>query len=108
MSILIKGMKMPKNCDKCILSSSTAMRCDATKKSLVTDTYPKRPSWCPLVKVPEPHGRLIDADKFMKPFCDLLEKDEHSLDYYSVGYTGLNAMISDSPTVIESEGREHE
>lgn len=108
MSILIKGMKMPKNCDKCVLSSAMAMRCDAMKKSLVTDTYPKRPSWCPLVKLPEPHGRLIDADKFMKPFYDLLEKDEHSLDYYSVSYGGLDVMIDNAPTVIESEEREHE
>ena len=26
----------------------------------------KRPNDCPLVEVPEPHGRLIDADKLMK------------------------------------------
>ena len=101
MSVLIKGMKMPKNCDKCILSSSMAMRCDATKKSLVTDTYPKRPSWCPLVKAPESHGRLIDADEFEDElyeheFSNWCDKDE------------VSELIDNMQTVIESEGREHE
>lgn len=95
MSILIKGMKMPKNCDKCILSSSTAMRCDATKKSLVTDTYPKRPSWCPLVKVPEPHGRLIDADKL----CEYARNSTMGIDAND---------ICRFPCVIEAEEQEHE
>ena len=101
MSILIKGMKMPKNCDKCILSSSMAMRCDATKKSLVTDTYPKRPSWCPLVKAPESHGRLIDADEFEDElyeheFSNWCDKDE------------VSELIDNMQTVIESEEQEHE
>lgn len=101
MSILIKGMKMPKNCDKCVLSSFMAMRCDAMKKSLVTDTYPKRPSWCPLVKVPEPHGRLIDADDFEDElyeheFSNWCDKDE------------VSELIDNAPTVIESKEQEHE
>ena len=25
-----------------------------------------RPDWCPLIEVPEPHGRLIDADALTK------------------------------------------
>jgi len=60
MNIMIKSMKMPKNCDKCILSSSIAVRCDATEKSLVTDTYPKRPSWCPLVEVDDNITRFVE------------------------------------------------
>lgn len=99
MSVLIKGMKMPKNCDKCILSSSIAMRCDATKKSLVTDTYPKRPSWCPLVKISEPHGRLIDADR--------LSIQRENYDTYN-DYSEAFDMIDNAPTVIESEEQEHE
>ena len=102
MSILIKGMKMPKNCDKCILSSSMAMRCDATKKSLVTDTYPKRPSWCPLVKAPESHGRLIDADETKRVFGDYFEKVKVARRY-------AESLVDNAiPTVIESEGRENE
>ena len=116
--ILIKGAEMPKDCPMCPLSHWNKLDeftgCEVVNGKRFAVTNDKgyaqsntRPSWCPLVEIP-PHGRLIDADKLMKPFCDLLEKDEHSLDYYSVGYTGLDAMISDSPTVIESEDQEHE
>lgn len=102
MSILIKGAEKPDHCLLCFAFRNGI--CAVAKKEVVLSKGVQE--WCPLVEIP-PHGRLIDADKFMKPFCDLLEKDEHSLDYYSVGYTGLDAMISDSPTVIESEEQEH-
>ena len=110
MGILIKGMKKPKECC-CCPCSTINMNGRWGKCNLLGRDYAGYPHKiyddCPLVEIP-PHGRLIDADKFMKPFCDLLEKDEHSLDYYSLGYSGLNAMINDSPTVVESEEQEHE
>lgn len=109
MSILIKGTKMPETCGECqstlgLFANECPLFAEFPKKF---DYEPeignnRRYPGCPLVDVP-PHGRLIDADKLMKPFYDLLEKDEHSLDYYSVGYGGLNVMIDDAPTVIESE-----
>ena len=53
MSILIKGMEMQKNCGWCPLRGSCVHR-----------IYMEcRPEDCPLIEVPEPHGRLIDADK---------------------------------------------
>lgn len=111
MSILIKGMKMPKGCKTCGFvvcddEHSPEYWCPIVCDGV--DNYVHcRHKFCPLIEIP-PHGRLIDADKFMKPFYDLLEKDEHSLDYYSVSYGGLNAMIDNAPTVIESEEQEHE
>lgn len=107
MSVLIKGMKMPKNCDKCILSSSIAMRCDATKKSLVTDTYPKRPSWCPLVKIPEPHGRLIDADEYEKHLASIANTFARSDAQKSLMGRAI-FCLENAPTIIESEGQGHE
>lgn len=114
MSILIKGMEMPDACCDCDLLPDEIdwdgqWECPITEK-IVHKYVEKRkgkPQDCPLVELP-PHGRLIDADKFMKPFYDLLEKNEHSLDYYSVSYSGLDAMIDGAPTVIESEEQEHE
>ena len=44
MSILIKGKKIPKNCDFCILKDV----CDFSVP------FTKRPSDCPLIEVPEP------------------------------------------------------
>jgi hypothetical protein len=34
--------------------------------------YDQRPNWCPLVEIPTPHGRLIDADKFERDFNEHL------------------------------------
>ena len=66
MSILIKGMKMPKRCEECACMSEvgtvyqTACGCKLTMRIREIDND-TRPDWCPLVEVP-PHGRLIDAD----------------------------------------------
>ena len=59
MSILIKGIDMPRNCDDCRLGIDCAY--DESQ-----DGYKMmggRPHNCPLVPVP-PHGRLMDAEAF--------------------------------------------
>lgn len=71
MSVLIKGMKMPKNCDVCplIAEADDYHVCYINEQFIpwewvdehsAEQRHPK-PSWCPLVEIP-PHGRLIDAD----------------------------------------------
>jgi len=56
MGVLIEGMEMQKNCGWCPLRGSCVHR-----------IYMEcRPEDCPLVEVPEPHGRLIDADALVE------------------------------------------
>lgn len=67
MSILIKGMEMPKSCWRCTLSQlyekpRDMLVCKITHEEVLRH---KIDSNCPLVPVP-PHGRLIDADDLMK------------------------------------------
>lgn len=101
MSVLIKGMEMPRDCPMCPLSHWNRLDeftgCEVVngKRFAVTidEGYAQsntRPSWCPLVEIP-PHGRLIDADVF-----------EEMLN--SKG----GVKLKDMPTVIESEEQEHE
>ena len=102
MSVLIKGMNMPKNCNTCPMLEGDVFNglCHAASRCLDDDEYWKwylypegdvddsRPLNCPLVEVKTPHGRLVD-------FGDIKYK----------GYT--EAEINDLfPTVIEEE--EHE
>ena len=69
MSILIKGMEMPKNCADCPLNYDQ-MACGVTgtgwwSDSMVLlnfDSAKERLQDCPLIEIPTPHGRLIDAD----------------------------------------------
>ena len=82
MSILIKGMEMPKRCldcpflitrdnDDCILQSDEA--------NAKFESWDDMKASCPLIELP-PHGRLIDADEFkadygMKNECADCEKE---------------------------------
>jgi len=50
MSVLIKDREMPKNCAGCFL------RVGQCSKRIYMEN---RPSDCPLIEIPEPHGRLI-------------------------------------------------
>ena len=101
MSILIKGMEIPMNCRQCnlYLQSMDSERnvyenCAVTAKSynwgLTT-----LPSDCPLVPVP-PHGRLIDADEFLKRAIGT--KCFHG-DYALM----LDELVGESTTIIPAE-----
>ena len=67
MSILIKGMEMPKSCLHCEFPSEDVNKelyCPFTGIECLNIGRQKD---CPLVEVPQ-HGRLIDADK-LKEHC---------------------------------------
>lgn len=67
--------KMPLRCIECdhiSISTIAGYGCKIAHKSLESDTginlnvinvNVRRPDWCPLVEIPTPYGRLIDADK---------------------------------------------
>ncbi len=90
MSILIKGMAMPKNCIFCELYEADWHWCRAAKKEYYETIENKaHPDWCPLIELP-PHGDLIERDKLV--FED---------DYY--GWRDKQ-VVKAAPTIIEAEG----
>ena len=106
MSILIKGMEMPESCAKCPICAAMPLGDYAVyhKCVLLNRLASKRNRRydCPLVEVPTPHGRLIDADEFFDkiPPGDI-EHDE------KISRTGAIAdvctWVLSAPTVIEAE-----
>lgn len=62
MSVFVKGMEMPKNCWDCDIDLPN---CDLWC-ALDDEDDDKIPEDCPLVELPEHHGRLIDADKLIE------------------------------------------
>lgn len=98
MSILIKGKKMPKCC----------VACWAAEICRYYDRFSnyERPEHCPLVEVPEPHGRLIDADKYLNKVK--YEAEGMSDDYGDVFINCTDWVLGKEPTVIETEEQEHE
>ena len=107
MSVLIKGMEMPKHCADCEWFQQRfpggKYWCKRTGE-LVHETWASAnltpiPESCPLSPVP-PHGRLIDADALL----NLLNNCMFPSDMVTTRAVRM-AMnwIKDAPTVIEAE-----
>ena len=102
MSVLVKGMEMPENCFECALQTDCgtcgfySLYVEAGHEVEIN----KRREDCPLIEVPEPHGRLIDADVLQKR---MIEYGWHHPDS-----TVHEFLEDDAPTVIEAEGKKEE
>jgi len=104
MSVLIRKMEMPKGCWACPFVVGKYYECLFTKKSsnwgLTT-----RPSDCPLIGVPTPHGRLIDADAF-KETIDYYIREANWSDAHNEALGWAKEFIDNEQAVIEAEGSE--
>ena len=83
MSVLIKGMQMPKNCSDCPLNYDM-MSCMITGTRWWSDTMvlmdfdcqESRLYDCPLVELPEHHGRLFDQDDVKAVLYDMPDTED--------------------------------
>lgn len=91
MSVLIKGMKMPKSCNKCTFGDGYA--CYATGRTVQDEDWETtRSALCPLIELP-PHGDLIDRDALIRT--------EH-YDDHDVLIIDVNDIYN-APTILEAE-----
>lgn len=119
MSVLIKDVRMPKSCEKCIFSSWSNFFqiyvCNAIHKTepvLLFDgkqtkstavVRSARADNCPLVPVP-PHGRLIDADALLTNYEEMILSREYGK------CVRVNGIMR-APTIIEADSnlqKQHE
>ena len=94
MSVLIKGIEMPNSCWVCQFGHDCGetVYCTLTDKSQFADMK----NDCPLVEVPTPHGRLIDAD--------VLKKKVYEMDWGTKYYPDkFMDEIVHAPAIIEAE-----
>ena len=101
MSVIVKGMEMPESCYRCPMANDDFYLCGATEKYLENDSEERRPEWCPLIVIPTPHGRMIDADK-LKGRLVLHGNSSEQVQLYA----NICEWIDLQETVIEAEGRE--
>ena len=98
MSVLIRGMEMPKGCIGCPfkdIGMHTMTQCMLVAGWVkYADDGNGIPDACPLVEVPTPHGRLVDADEVYFTMTDTIEQGR------------AEEAINDAPTVIEAEVEE--
>ena len=117
---------MPKSCDVCPFMKTNDdlmnedyryMYCDFPYiGEYVTDYIATRHTECPLIEIPTPHGRLIDADAFSAKIIEIIKAKDYDKFYahsLSVGEilrevvnelkgTGMDGF-NNAPTIIEAE-----
>lgn len=108
MSVLIKGMEMPKNCDACpmLFEYRFCSLTDDHASSIEWKTEEKRMPNCPLIELPD-HGDLIDRDAFRKAmYHDTFETDSDLQKWESgcwIRYKMFERNIESAPVVIPAE-----
>ena len=100
MSILIRGMEMPKSCTDCrfLVDGWCYAALPGSKEERIRTSF-----YCPLVEVP-PHGDLIDRDALIKDGWLSLYKEVMRMGGYAIHELPLkNPSI---PVIIPAEGGE--
>lgn len=108
MSVLIKGMEMPKSCCACPLFKSNMSKqlfCKAFGAFDKSD-YDKLPiermKNCPLVEIKAPHGRLTDADALEQDAQKRMLICNKNDNQFQKPYEVMRA-IALAPTIIPAE-----
>ena len=96
MSIILKGIDMPKDIDELrLIINGMSIAIEPTKA----------------IQIPTPHGRLIDADAFVKDFTQNYEEcrdvgyfsSEESETIAGVVASGVALDVYNAPTILEAE-----
>ena len=96
MSVLVKGIDMPKDCVSC--------RWHARWGCEITGIVTNGAQGCPLVSIPTPHGRLIDGDALES----LIYERISDLDYKADAFDILRIVQGMSAIIEAEEGEEDE
>ena len=107
MSVLIRGMKMPKRCKTCQFSGFGGIRGELHVCMFTGENQPtlsqERMSGCPLIELP-PHGRLIDTDELAKEILTL-QKYRFSIEDPEIFVSRKAVMqaIKDEHAIVEAD-----
>ena len=109
--VLIKGMEMPRTCDMCwaLDDYGDYPRCRITEEQRGYN-FPireKRMDKCPLISVPTPHGKLIDAHELYSAIIDKGQRNERGKyrigEYWELTGREIREVINAQPPIIEEE-----
>ena len=106
MSILIKGLKMPKRCGECIFD---VYSCGGCLINLNTEHKNELTHSCPLVELPD-HGDLIDRDALSREMYHEAFETDSALQKWDGGcwirYKMFEKHRDAAPVVIPAERSE--
>lgn len=89
MSVIVKGMEMPKGCGCCSMTSHCEFLLRKIDRLWIPLNY--RLDDCPLVEISMPHGRLVDIDDAIESYGGNAE----------LGYVSQAKFLN---VIIEAEG----
>lgn len=126
MSVIIKGATMPGTCVDCPLFRESAYGFDLCKGKgigfVAEDAKwldATRPDWCPMVELPEKHGRLGDLDELKTSLADSINEckkwikeleengDNETLVLANQAFctfVEVALRLKSIPTIVEAEG----
>ena len=97
MSVLVKGMEMPDSCYHCKIAESCG--------HYIANYTDRRHPDCPLITLPDKHGRLVDADALCEDLLgrwSVAETRKEEL-IKAVMADVVTPIIACQPTIVESE-----
>jgi len=99
MGVYIPRAVKPTDCEYCLFNTRGG-KCYLTAHDLTIND-------CPLIEIPTPHGRLIDADK-LKMECyrtmdELMKSTTINISAEALSLLCGFTMISEAPTILETE-----
>lgn len=112
MSVIIKGMEMPKNCEQCLVyvryktwSGDHGCFCGLTKKDILNPE--KKNGWCPLIELPS-HARLIDAKQLKEKVLKWMPPDPCGVEEKEYPFetdicVSMLMEIEETPIIFEEE-----
>ena len=103
MSVLIKGIEMPKTCGECRFSVDGwcyAIASDDDQPGYIKP-YEKA-KWCPLAPVPS-HGRLIDADAAIQSLPPIEDYDSAKLCTIDTAKRLIRKAFDMQPIVVQAD-----
>ena len=96
MSVLIKGMEMPKSCEECPLCCDEAFGSYKCYRVKGWGDDNSRAYDCPIVEVPTPHGDLIDSD-------DVIDEINRVTFVSQYDYNTAYNIVEQADAVIKAE-----
>ena len=113
MSVIVRGMEMPKSCEECnfcvngFTDEAPIYECACQSDDMVSvlvdyngEPFDFRPDWCPLIPLPSEHGDLIDRDALM---IDVMDSDLDHLQRDD--WKEVIQIVRDAPVVVPAERR---
>lgn len=107
MSVIVKGVKKPDSCAVCRFAGKGGYHiervvCMFTGKNEDAKNV-DRLSDCPLIALPDKHGRLGDLDALIH---ELNNSHYPGAPYVDAGISIAIGKVCDAPTIVEEEGSE--